>query len=559
MPLRRALLLTATLGLLVACGDTDDPAGGGRDVGTDEDVGVGDGGADVRTDPVDDTGTDPIGDATDDAIEDTLIDAFDDVDAGFDIGFDAFDADDADIGDDTGSFDGPTIVQAGAAGFILRGDVLLPDRVLDDGEVFFVDARIVCVDDSCDGAPGAADATIIETGGVISPGLIDGHNHLPYNFLPEWVPEDGRLFNNRYEWADVASYEDHVRPLTANRSSNSHFCPAAEWGELRSLLHGTTTIQGQSFDRNCIDGLVRNADHSHGLGPDHMRTAIGSVRDINDEDAANYLASFDEGITRFAVHMQEGLSGDHILEEHESFAGRDDRPNRHMGVSLLGETSILIHSISLTLEQLDEVSDTGAHIVWSPSSNLVLYGETLDIDAVVMRGIPVGIGPDWTLSGEDDLLAELAYANAWAARNGIDAVDPEVLWRMATDDGAFVVGLRDEIGAIEVDLAADLVVFARGDTPWTSVTEARATDVQLVFVGGEPLYGVGAVDALVDGCESIDVCGDVRFVCRSSSSVYDTIGDIEQALIDILEGTGHDEDEQYGRGDELLPLVDCSR
>jgi cytosine/adenosine deaminase-related metal-dependent hydrolase len=520
----------------------------------DAGMGAADTGSDVAAADVGPDDTSPVDAEPLDAEPTDAIDSGDIVDA-----FDALDADDADIGDDVPSPSGPRILREGTAGYLIRGDLLLPDRVLEDGEVLFVDDRIVCVDVSCADAQGASDATWIETDGIVSPGLIDAHNHLPYNFLPEWVPDDGRLFDNRYQWADDPSYENHVLPLTAYRSSNSHFCPAAEWGELRSLLHGTTTIQGQSFDRNCIDGLVRNADHTHGLGPDHMRTTIGSPRDITDSDADGYIESFADDVTRFAVHMQEGLTGNNILEEHESFAGRDDRSNRHAGLSLLGETSILIHAISLTLEQLDEVSDTGAQIVWSPSSNLVLYGQTLDIEAVVMRGIPVGIGPDWTLSGEDDLLGEFAVALQYAADNAIDAVDAELLWRMATDDGAHVIGLREEVGALEPGLAADVVLFAPGATPWRAVTQARATDVQLVFVDGSPLYGLSTFEPPGDDCEPIDVCGDARFVCRSSNSAFDSVGAIEQALVDILEGTGFGPDEQYGRGDELLPLVDCRR
>ena len=407
---RNLPLSIIVFGLVMSgCGDTRDPAA--RDdtgeADASEDAGTGDAAADVDTDVTadanEDAEVDAVGDVAPDAPRDAVEDAIEDApgdadpDAGTDAGdaaVDAIDADDADIGPDVGPSDGPVIVREGTTGYLVRGDLLLEDRVLTEGELLIVGDRITCVADSCADAEGAADATIIETNGIVSPGLIDAHNHVAYNFLPEWIPEDGRLFENRYEWADDPSYEEHVLPLTAYRSSNSHFCPAAQWGELRSLLHGTTTMQGQSFDRTCLDGLVRNADHDHGLGPDHMRTTIGSVRDINDEAAAGYADSFEEEITRFAVHMQEGVAGRNLLEEFESFAGRDTRPNRHMGLSLLGGTSILIHSISLTREQLDEVADNGAHIVWSPSSNIVLYGDTLDIDEVIMRGIAVGLGPD---------------------------------------------------------------------------------------------------------------------------------------------------------------------
>ncbi len=452
--------------------------------------------------------------------------------------------------------------------FILQGAVLTPDGVIDPGHVLVVEDTIFCVADDCTQEPEALDAVIIDTRGVISPGLIDAHNHLPYNFLPEWIPP--RSFTNRYQWADDPGYEEHIRPFTAHRSSNSHFCPAARWGELRSLLHGTTTIMGQSFERTCTSGWVRNADHNHDLQHDHMRTTIGSVRDINDDAAQGYIDSFNqpgEPVTRFAVHMAEGISDNRVDEEFESFVGRDPRPNRHAGQSLMvGGTSVLIHSVAVTDDHLLEIAEADAKIVWSPSSNMVLYGDTADIGRILELGITTGLGPDWTVSGEDNMLAEMRFAADYGQQMGVDAVDAERLWRMATVDGADVVGLAGFVGRLEAGQRADIVVFARKNTdPYESVLQNRARDVRLVLIDGQGFYGDEALLALArhDQCEIYDVCGSSRFICvKEPDAVHEWsqegIGDIRQQLLDILEGTPDaPDDEQYGRGDELLELVDC--
>ena len=39
----------------------------------------------------------------------------------------------------------------------------------------------------------------------------------------------------------------------------------------------------------------------------------------------------------------------------------------------------------------------------------------------------------------------------------------------------------------------------------------------------------------------------------------EALNDIRTQLFNILEGIGYPPEEQYGRGAELLPLVDCSR
>lgn len=461
-----------------------------------------------------------------------------------------------------------TIVQHGTNGMLLHGTVLTPYGGLSDSQVLVVGNSIVCVAEDCTTEPGASNATWIATRGVISPGLIDAHNHLIYNFLPEWFPPNGETFTNRYQWSDHPDYEAHIAPIANRRSTGSHVCPASRWGELRSLMHGTTTMMGQSPNQSCVTSGVRNADHAHGLHYDHMQTSIGSPRDVTDDQAASFIANLDkpfEPTTRIAIHMQEGISGNNILLEFESWAGRDTRQNRHQGVSLLhNESSVLIHSMSLTPEQLDEVAITESKIVWSPSSNFALYGGTAPIEAILEREIMTGIGPDWTVSGEPEMLSELRFARAYGTQTGIAALTPQKLWEMATTDGAEVVGLGGLIGRVEVGYRADIAVFASVEqNPYIAVFENRAWDIGLVLIDGEAYYGESALQEYIarnSGCEAIDVCGVEKFVCAREPSIprgEDGVPQIRQALIDILEGTGYPPEEQYGRGDDLLELVDC--
>jgi cytosine/adenosine deaminase-related metal-dependent hydrolase len=478
---------------------------------------------------------------------------------------------DVDVDADADGGDDAIVVRVGTAGLLLRGVVLRPEGVLDPGEVLVVGTTIRCVAADCSGEQGADEATIIDTRGTISAGLVDSHNHVAYDFLPEWVPNPPRTFSNRYDWLDDPSYEEHVRPYAAHRSENTHFCPAAKWGELRALVHGVTTMQSQpSASGSCIHWGIRNADGYHDLGYDHMSQDIGSVLDITDDDAASLVARFtttDEPVTRYHVHMAEGVSGD-ALEEFDSFAGRDPRSNRHQGVSLLDfGTAILIHSVPLTAAQLDEVEETGAMIVWSPSSNVVLYGRTAPIGEILRRDIGVGLGPDWTPSGEDEILSELRYALDYGRDEGVEELTPQRLWEMATWEGADVVGLGDHIGQLAPGFRADIAVFARHDAdPYLSVVESRAADVRLVLIDGQGFYGdrnLRDVTARNVYCEDFDGCGVEKYLCAQDSPTADTrrnetVEDIHEQLYNILEGIGYPPEEQYGRGDELLELVDCS-
>src|SRR5206468_2451421 len=54
----------------------------------------------------------------------------------------------------------------------------------------------------------------------------------------------------------------------------------------------------------------------------------------------------------------------------------------------------------------------GAKMVWSPLSNLLLYGKTADVKAARDNGVTIGLGSDWTFSGSKNLLGELKVARA---------------------------------------------------------------------------------------------------------------------------------------------------
>lgn len=460
------------------------------------------------------------------------------------------------------------VIRQGAGGYLLRGDaVLTPDGPLFDAEVLIVGTDIRCVGLSCADEPEAAGVTIIDTHATIAPGLIDAHNHLTYDFLTEWVPDPPRLFDSRYEWRGDDGYHDHVAPESAGGSRGDFICPATKWGELRSIIHGTTTVQGQSPNQACVGRLARNADHRTGLGPDRVRTTIsGPCEAALDDDArVGVVAGFVSGdTTRYFVHMAEGVTGTgqaaNVLREFECYAGTF----RHT-ISLLRDangqpygTSVFIHAITLTEDQLLEAAATRTRFVWSPSSNLILYGQTAPIERMLELGLTVGLGPDWTPSGSDDLLAEMRFALAWAEAEAIEAVTPEVLVRMASTDGADVVGLETQIGRLAPGFRADIAVFGRvARDPYRAVTDSRAEDVRLVMIDGAGYFGDAGLEAnaaVNRSCEAMDACGTAKFICAAgtpgdASRAGDTVADLEAQLRAHMATVNRN---------DLLPLIDCT-
>ena len=91
---------------------------------------------------------------------------------------------------------------------LLRGTVVTPDEVIEPGEVLTDGDRLVCVASSCAQQPGADGATIIDTGGIIFPGLVDAHNHTDFDYQPVW--HNAKTYGNHRQWQGDSAYEQAV-------------------------------------------------------------------------------------------------------------------------------------------------------------------------------------------------------------------------------------------------------------------------------------------------------------------------------------------------------------
>ncbi len=88
----------------------------------------------------------------------------------------------------------PQLLAANAP-FNLRGAIITPNGVIKRGYVGVTNGRIAAVSDKQPDIPGA---TVINTDGIMLPGFVDVHNHVPWNALPRWHPT--QTYANRYQW-----------------------------------------------------------------------------------------------------------------------------------------------------------------------------------------------------------------------------------------------------------------------------------------------------------------------------------------------------------------------
>lgn len=388
---------------------------------------------------------------------------------------------DAPLGPATGAEESQAVV--GTAPYILQGAVITPDGALKHGYVGIAGGRIAVVSDKRPEIPGAV---TIRTDGIVLPGFVDVHNHVPWNALPRWHPP--RTFANRYQWRDDPGYLESVGQPFDNLA-HTHFCEMNAWGELRALVGGATSIMA-THAHPCIHGLIRNLDLNSGfygtteLDREHIINVLGvpPVTDLSGRTgfigaARFFIASpFYEGLV---IHVAEGT--DALSEEEFTFL---------QAQSLLNPKGVIVHGISLGPGDFQAMAATGTALVWSPRSNLELYGTTADVSAALNAGVEVALAPDWALTGSSNVLDELKIADQWNRSHLGGRLAPRQLVDMVTSIPARITGIDDEVGMLRTGLRADVLVL-RGDAsdPYGSVLRATASDVQLVTIEGVPLYG----------------------------------------------------------------------
>src|SRR4051812_1557158 len=364
-----------------------------------------------------------------------------------------------------------------ARAFALKGAVITPDAAWSKGYVVVEGGQVAAVQQN---PPSGVDA--LDTGGVILPGLIDLHGHPEFNVFAAWEPPT--LFANRYRWRGSDIYHELVRDPQNTLIKKLPAGTELRYAEIRALVGGVTAIQGASGAgaRPADEALVRNVDLF--IFGQHRARAMIDLPTASSRDAprlAKIVQDIHDGkVDAFYLHLSEGQRGDQRSQsEYERFIA--------LGAATPG--TVLIHASALTAEQIHEVADAGCRLVWSPQSNLRLYGQTTLAAEALAAGVPVGLGADWLPSGSTSLLAEMKVARRELAQQG-KLLPAAELVAMVTSGAARIAGLGDHLGSLAPGRPADVLVLERHhEDPYENVCRADPSWVELVLIGGDVTYG----------------------------------------------------------------------
>lgn len=390
---------------------------------------------------------------------------------------------------------------------VLRGRIVTMDNmftVIADGLLAIEDKRIIHCAPSDQPLPlNFAAHKPIDIKGTIYPGLFELHNHPSYNAIPLWtVPKP---YTRRKQWQDASLYERLVKNpatlLTHDPLSNNARA-VVRFVECRALLGGVTTTQGLSVmkmdsnEKAAYAGLVRNVELPEDKSWPAAEDRIG---DFTSFDQANkkYGPILGDKTKPFLLHLSEGI--DDISRDFFEALKRPD------GSYLIGANLIGIHATALNAGQMGKMKGSGG-IVWSPLSNLLLYGATTDIKSAVDSGVSIALGSDWGPSGTKNLLGEMKIARIVSAHLGKLFSDRD-LARMVTIVPAEMMGWGNFLGSLEKGKVADLLVLdGVSKEPYAQLVEATESEIVAVLIDGRPRVGRAIViDPGTKGVEMLRV------------------------------------------------------
>jgi len=403
---------------------------------------------------------------------------------------------------------------------VLNGTVLTMnprDTEIKDGSVAIDGEMIVGVGPASDFTKWDVSQVIDARGGIIMPGLVNTHTHLPMSLF-RGLADDLPLMT----WLN-----DYIFPAESKHINRESVRLGALLSCIEMIMTGTTT---------CCDGYFFEDEVAKAVCDSGMRAVVGQgvidfpapgVPDVknNVRNAIDFVerwrnvsptvspsifchspqtcsaetlkkakaAATSKGVL-FQVHVAETKDEwDWMQSQHKT------TPIQYLDrLGIVDQSTLLIHAIWVNNDDIETLANRDINVSHNPESNMKLGSGIARIPAFLKSNIQVGLGTDGCASNNDlDLFSEMDFT---AKLHKVNSLDPSIMsarsvLRMATIGGAKAIGLGNMIGSLEIGKQADLIVIDTNKphlVPMYSpssqiVYAARGSDVSDVIVGGRLL------------------------------------------------------------------------
>lgn len=354
--------------------------------------------------------------------------------------------------------------------------------------------------------------TINAEGGLVIPGLVNGHTHAAMSLF-RGLADDLPLM----DWLN-----NYIFPVESRMDSDFVYT-----GTLLAcaemIMSGTTTF----CDMYLFEEEVARASRDMGL-----RCLVGEV--LYDFDSPNY-GPIENGL-RYTEELIQRWKEDPLVsiavEPHATFTCSPDllkktkklaekynvpliihlsetktewdqieetyglSPVAHLeSLGLLNPNLIADHCVHLSARDKDILALNQVKIVHNPESNMKLASGIAPIPDLLRQGIIVGLGTDGCASNNNlDLFSEMDMAAKLhkVAQMDTTVMDAITVFRMATIEGAKVLGLDQLIGSLEPGKKADIIIIDLNKphltpmyNPYSHLVYAvNGRDVKTVLING---------------------------------------------------------------------------
>ncbi len=400
---------------------------------------------------------------------------------------------------------------------VLGGTVVTMDqtrRVIDNGGIAVSKGRVVAVGPRAEiESRYTSRQKVVATGKVITPGLINGHTHVPM-VLFRGLADDLDL----QEWLTK-----YIFPAEAKNVTEEFVRVGARLGLAEMIRGGTTTYCDMYYFEDAIADETAKAGVRGVLGETIIDFPVADNK-TNAEGMA-YVEKFvarwkghDLIVPAIAPHAPYTVSEEHLKaarafsdrtgvpivthisetkrEVDDSVKAKGASPVAYLErIGFLNDHVIAAHMVWPQGTDIAILKQRGVGVVHNPQSNMKLASGVAPVPRMLTEKLFIGLGTDGAASNNDLNMWE--EMDTVAKLHKVFTGDPKVIsaqeaFELATIRGAQALHLDKEIGSLETGKRADLLVIDRdtlNQIPLYNVYSdlvyaTKAADVETVIING---------------------------------------------------------------------------
>jgi 5-methylthioadenosine/S-adenosylhomocysteine deaminase len=356
--------------------------------------------------------------------------------------------------------------------------------------------------------------TIDALGGLVLPGFINGHAHVPMTLfrglhddvtLNDWLykyifPAEKKNVNEEFvRWGTRLAAAEQIRSGVTTFADMYYFEDAVaeetKAAGMRGVL-GETFIDFPAPDNKSEaemlayterflkkwqgDALIHAAPAPHSIYTCSKKTI---------QDAAALASKYHAPLLMHVAEMKK--------ERDDSEKQNGMSPVQYLEkLGVLGPELVAAHCIFVDEADRKLLAVRQVGCVHNPSSNMMIASGVAPVPEMRAAGVAVGLGTDGPAGSNNDfnLMEEIDLAAKLAKITKMDprALNAKAVVEMATIDGARALHMEKEIGSLETGKKADLILISLDEPNAVPMYDIyaqiayslKASDVETVVIGG---------------------------------------------------------------------------